>query len=252
MNAKPNRDDSVRTHAHVANRQMSVVWFAFVLSKLFIYVVYEHLNWISLLTARVLLGFFVVLLWCAPFFVKLRHALNCASCGLDLFKFSHEIKESTWRYCPECACSTHARPQDSFNRGRKPATSIASAYQLENIEDTTRHRAIRWRNAMTLVMGNFFLLMFIVMPGAFVGPWKKEIAAHWYWVVLAALLPYIVWVIAAKFPGLRCVHCDHKFRTDTQAFLVAYKKPDKHFWHFCPHCAHSLDTEKSVATSTRI
>jgi hypothetical protein len=105
---------------------------------------------------------------------------------------------------------------------------------------------------MLFVMGNFFLFMCVVMPGAFIGPWIKEIAAHWYWVMLAALLPFSAWKIAALLRGLRCVHCDHKFDTDSVASLIAHKKPDKHFWQFCPHCAQSLDTPKSVATSTQI
>ncbi len=252
MNGKAIRDDSVRVQSKIANRRVSGAWFVFALSLLLNHVAYEYLNWISLFTARALLGLCAALFFVALFFVKQRHPLNCDSCGLDLFKYSYDIKESRWRYCPECAFITDALPADSLNRNRKPATSIAAAYQLENTEDTTRQRAIRWRNAFTLVMGNIILCMFILFLGASAGPWKKEIAEHWYWFILAALLPFMIWKCATIIRGLRCVQCDHKFDVDTQAFLVAYKKPNKRCWHFCPHCAHSLDTPKSVATSTRI
>ncbi len=156
MNAGSNREDSIHARARVVSRNVDIGLLTFALSMLFIYVAYEQLNWISLFTARVLLGLCAALFWAALFVVKQRHAFNCVSCGLDLFKFVHEIKNSTWRYCPECACSTGARPVDTFDRDRKPAKSIASAYQMENTVDTTRQRAIRWRNVFMLVMGSFF------------------------------------------------------------------------------------------------
>jgi hypothetical protein len=253
MSAKANRNESVLNRAHVVSQQLLRAWIAFAFIASLMYGGYEYLNWFSLVTARVVLALSVASLWGSIFLIKLRCPLNCVLCGLDLFKFSYEIKKAKWRYCPGCACATDVQPsQDKFDRIPKRATSLVAAYQIENAADTTRRRARHWRNAMLFITGNFFLFMCIVMLGAFIGPWMKEIAAHWHWVMLTALAPFVIWKIIEILYGLRCVHCDHKFRTDTQAFLVAYKKLNKRFWHFCPHCAHSLDTPKSVATSTRI
>jgi uncharacterized membrane protein YfcA len=253
MNAETGRDESVRARARITTRWVLCAWIAFAFIMLFGFVGYEYLHWFSLDIARVVFIVSVASLWGYIVFIKRRVKLNCVACAFDLFKFSHQIKNGAWRYCPRCAYATDAQPpQDKFDHASKRIPSLVAAYQIENAASTTRQRAVRWRNLMYFALGIFLLFMFIVMPGAFIGPWTKEIAAHWHWFVLVAFLPFSVWRIAAISRGLRCVHCAHKFDTDSVASLIASTKAEKHVWRFCPHCAQSLDTSKSVATSTRI
>jgi hypothetical protein len=97
MNAETGRDESVRARARIASRRLLRAWIAFAFISLLTYVGYEYLSWFSLDTARVVLVLNVASLWGCIFLIKQRNPLNCGLCAFDLFKFSYEIKKSTWR-----------------------------------------------------------------------------------------------------------------------------------------------------------
>lgn len=239
-----NQDTSLRQRAELRARRGAWFFWSWLAAFVSFYAFGEHLEDLPLEVKRVAaIGFLVLNIIGAVWLYKIR-GNDCGVCEfVDV--------QSYWKFCPGCGIETHLSDAERKLVSRPQVVNgVRDLYRSGVRETTTRARAKHWRLANVVAMLLFFVFVFGMTPLYFVGPWVSDLAPRWWWFMFGGMLPFIVLQIASAVRGLRCVQCNTKLGVHSREFSIASSTPGKHYWAFCPHCAHPLDA--AVSHSKRI